>query len=204
MIKNFFNLNHPFWKMMNWLSSFMLMSLIWLLFTLPIITIGPSTVALLKVAQCLIIDGDVNVISDFVKYFRLNFKSSFLVGILTVLILTIFFADIWYYQQFNHSLSIILFFSSFFLAMIVLGFFLYYYPLISISTISKKNAVKFAFYLQFKHIGWTIFLVTMLLVSLFIIVIMAPYLLLFIIGAYGVLNMKIFMMLYDEEKFKEP
>ncbi|WP_160724424.1 YesL family protein [Bacillus sp. USDA818B3_A] len=63
-------------------SNFLLLNLIWFMMCLPIVTIFPATAALFGVVRQWVLKEDSSVFRSFFKYFKDNFKQSFLLGLL--------------------------------------------------------------------------------------------------------------------------
>ncbi len=76
------------------------LNLIYVLFCIPIITIGPATVAMTKIARCFIEEKPVFLFSDFWDAFKSNFKQGLVIGLLDGLVTyCIIVAYIFYFQQ---------------------------------------------------------------------------------------------------------
>ncbi|MBO1515249.1 YesL family protein [Metabacillus bambusae] len=75
-------MNGKFTRVLELLSNFFLLNLIWLLMCLPIVTIFPATAAMFGVVRQWILHDDTAVFTVFMKYFKENFKQSMVIGIL--------------------------------------------------------------------------------------------------------------------------
>ena len=69
-----FDLNNPFFSFLSKVADIIILSALWLVFCLPIITTGPATAALYYVALKLARKEDVQISSCFFKGFKENFK----------------------------------------------------------------------------------------------------------------------------------
>lgn len=204
MFQKFFNPENALWKWMGLLSDTMLMTLVWIVFSIPIITIGPATVSLFKVSNDVLSNSGTGVISDFIKYFFLRFKQTVIVGLFSLILIGIVLIDFWFYRQISSSISTFVFFLVIFVSVILFGFLVYFYPMLAVTQLNIMNALKLSFFIEIKHFSWTIFLIVMYLFGIFITTIFAPYLVFFMIGMLSILNMKVFKMLikeYDLTKF---
>lgn len=204
MFQKFFNPENALWKWMGLLSDTMLMTLVWIVFSIPIITIGPATVSLFKVSNDVLSNSGTGVISDFIKYFFLRFKQTVIVGLFSLILIGIVLIDFWFYRQISSSISTFVFFIVIFVSVILFGFLVYFYPMLAVTQLNIMNALKLSFFIEIKHFSWTIFLIVMYLFGIFITTIFAPYLVFFMIGMLSILNMKVFKMLikeYDLTKF---
>lgn len=114
------------------LTRLIQLNLLYLLFCLPIITIGPATAAMVKIARYYVEEKPVFLWSDFWEAFKSNFKQGFFVGILSaVLTFAVSQAFIFYYaKSFENGLywiplvmigflSLLLVFSSFYVYLVM-------------------------------------------------------------------------------------
>jgi len=69
-----FNMDGPFFKFGNAIADIMILSLIWILFSIPLFTIGASTTALFYVTTRRISDKEGYLFRDFYTSFKDNFK----------------------------------------------------------------------------------------------------------------------------------
>ncbi|PAD25171.1 hypothetical protein CHH55_11000 [Niallia circulans] len=74
----------PFWERMGKLYSIIVLNFFWILFSLPVITIGPSTVALHHCMFSLITGKEMNVFTEFYQAFKTNFVRNMKVGLIVV------------------------------------------------------------------------------------------------------------------------
>ena len=69
-----FDLNNPFFSFLSKVADIIILSFLWFVCCLPVITIGPATAALYYVALKLARKEDVQITSCFFKGFKENFK----------------------------------------------------------------------------------------------------------------------------------
>lgn len=75
-----------FWELFaNKFWTFITLNLIYVLFCLPIVTIGPATAALTAMMRNIYLERPQFIWHDFVAYFKKNFKQAFIVGILDLI-----------------------------------------------------------------------------------------------------------------------
>ena len=75
------------------MADLLILNLLWILCSLPILTIGPSTCALYTVTLKIARDEPVKTVKDFFSAFKSNFKPAFLLGIPALLLAVIIYAD---------------------------------------------------------------------------------------------------------------
>ncbi len=147
------------------------LNLLYLIFCIPIVTIGPATTAMMKILRNFSIEKPTFIFSDFLDAFKKNFKQSFIIGILDLFIfgsvgLGFYIypliakqsGDIWYIP-FAITLSIGITF-------LIMNFYIY---LMILSTdLSIKNIIKNSFFLSFMSLKINI---VILILSVFFIVV---------------------------------
>lgn len=82
-----------FWKLIE-------LNLIYLLFCIPIVTFGPATAALLKIARNYTQERPIFLFSEFWKTFKSCFKQSFIMGLIDILFVVALFVAIPVYNSF--------------------------------------------------------------------------------------------------------
>ena len=88
-----------FWKLIE-------LNLIYLLFCIPIVTFGPATAALLKVARNYTQERPIFLFSEFWKTFKTCFKQSFIMGLIDILFIVALFVAIPFYNSIAQQMSI--------------------------------------------------------------------------------------------------
>lgn len=153
-------------------GNVMALNFLWLICSLPIITIGPSTTALFSVALKLTNEEPVTVLKGFFTAFKENFKQSLVLGAFNIFAIITLYADINYIisvDGFIHKMYIVI-------TVLVVGVLLiidsYAYALIAKFNNTLKghiiNAFKLAFVNPALTIGMWFIYATPLLMFLFI------------------------------------
>lgn len=91
---NIFSMNNLLGRFMNWLANIVILNFLWLIFSLPIITIGASTTALYYTLMKWIRRDEGYIHTNFVKSFKANFKQSTLIWIIISLIGFVLWLDL--------------------------------------------------------------------------------------------------------------
>lgn len=174
----------------------MFLNLLWLLFSLPIVTMGASTAALYSVMIKLKNGTEGKLFRDFWNAFRANFRQATIMWLIIVFAAVVFTTDIVFFVNMGGFVGT-------FLAMIFLGLdvalllmTMYVFPLQAVFDNKIVTTVKSAFFLSFRHIGWTVVLLafhilTFILAWLYWIVIGW-----FIFGAAAYINTCIFNQIF--------
>lgn len=163
-----FNMNSGFFKFVSRFLDVLYLNLLWIIFSLPIITIGASTTAVYYVTQKMVDDEEGYVGKMFVKAFKENFKKGTFFWIITAAA-TYALYIIW--QVVTKSEEI--FFLWILLAILATAFvimvLLYTMPLTARYENTISNTMKNSFLISVQHFGRTIFIVVLVLLELAII-----------------------------------
>ena len=81
-----FNTNAPFWQFMNTLARFTALNLVYLVTLIPIITIGPARAALYSTMFAYDEHDDVNLVREYLKRFKREFKQGLAAGVLVAIL----------------------------------------------------------------------------------------------------------------------
>ncbi|MFR4986436.1 MAG: YesL family protein [Lachnospirales bacterium] len=195
-MNSFFDLDNPAWRFIGKIFDACFLSIIYLIFCIPIFTIGAANTALYYALLKLTKDEEGYVIRDFFKSFKQNFKQSTLVWIILFIVGIVLVIDVYYFKfiptikgAFMYYLFCILF-----LFYSILN--LYIFPLIAKFENTTKNMFKFSFIMPIKHFGWT----TLMVVLGLVIILSAsrvPPILAFVPGILGFFNSYIFNHIFD-------
>ncbi|OZG61763.1 hypothetical protein BLEM_1300 [Bifidobacterium lemurum] len=81
-----FNINAPFWQFMNTLVRFTALNLVFLLTTIPMVTIGPALAALYSTLFAYNDHDDIRLVREYLKRFKREFKHGLISGLLLFLL----------------------------------------------------------------------------------------------------------------------
>ena len=128
-----FNPENTFWNFMGKVTDVACMSILWLLTSLPIVTIGASTAAFYSFTLDAVQDGEGAVLRSYFTAFRKNFKNATVLWLLQ-LILTVFLAvnlfAAWNFYLAKGILGLGLFSLALFGMIVCIGTGLYLYPIL--------------------------------------------------------------------------
>lgn len=170
----------------------MFLNLLWVLFSLPIVTAGASTVALYTVLFKMKKGTEGKLFRDFWDAFRANFRQSTALWLIMVLAAAVFTTDIFFFVNMGG-------FAGTFCAMLFLGMDvallmmgLYVFPLQAVFDNKIGVTIKSALYLSFRHFGWTVVLFALCVLTFICIWIFWITVLWFIFGLAAFINTGIF------------
>ena len=150
-------------------GQFLLLGLLWLLFCIPVITIGAATCSVFYVAlKILNNDEDINVWKSFIKGIKENFLQGFLMFLLSIITLGAAAAYIWWVLE-RSSQGILLVCLAIGISFVVLVFNIFTYPIIGRykNTFANilRNAVALAFTFGKQTLRVTVFTIAELAIA---------------------------------------
>lgn len=170
----------------------MLLNLLWILFSLPIVTIGASTTALYTVLFKMQNGTEGNLCREFWDAFRINFRQATLMWLLIAFSAIVFTTDIFFFVDKGGSFGA-------FSAMLFLGLdvalllmTMYVFPLQAVFDNPIVTTLKSALYLTSRHMGWTVVLLALHILTFIVAWIGWIAVTWFLFGLAAFVNAKIF------------
>ena len=164
-----FNPDNPVFVFMGKIADLIMLNIVFILFCLPIFTIGASWTALMYVTVKMVKKEESYVIKDFWHSFKDNFKQATLIWLLVLLVTAIFTGDFLIYRAMPDMIPKALIVVLGIMAFILFCAALYVFPLLSHYENTIKNTIKNAFIVSLINVPYTI---------LFMILFSVPYILL--------------------------
>lgn len=144
------------------------LNFMWIIFCIPIVTIGGSTIAAFSVLLRMSEDQEGNVIKDFWKAFRENWKQGILIGLLPPICFEAVFLDFQLYNAVEKGgLGILI--VGCFSAYIFIFCLIYVFPLLARYDNTVINSIKNSFRIGMKFFGRTFLLLVIIAVEVLII-----------------------------------
>lgn len=200
----FFNLDNPLFQGINKFVDAMFLSLLWLLFSIPLITIGASTSALYYTANKVIRHNRSYVFREFWGSFKSCFKQStaaWLIFALTTMILQMDIRLMRYIIGEGATQTIgIAFFYAVQVIMIMIAQYVFTY--IARFSLPLKEIVRNSLILAFRHLPWTILLVLLEVVSV-LLVMLIPLLVFLVPCVWGTTASLILERIYKKYMSEE-
>lgn len=164
----FFSVESPLYKFMQTLWDILKLNFMWMIFCIPIVTIGGSTIAAFSVLLRMSEDQEGNVIKDFWKAFKENWKQGILIGLLPPICFEAVFLDFQLYNAVeNGGLGILI--VGCFSAYIFIFCLIYVFPLLARYDNTVINSIKNSFRIGMKFFGRTFLLLVIIAVEVLII-----------------------------------
>lgn len=143
-----FRIDSPFMRALNRIADIMIVNLLFVICSIPVLTIGAAAVAAYKVTQDMVFKTENSIVRSFFRAFRLNLKYSSVVWIV-LLLLTLLLSFEMYFLLLVSQLKNVTLFSICILIIAIFLFGLYDYmlPLIARYENTLAQHVKNSFYL---------------------------------------------------------
>ena len=186
----------PVYKAGMALADIFLLSFLWIIFSIPLVTIGASTTAAYYVCTKKASGSDAYVFTGFLK----SFKENFLVSILTTLILGLVGYIVWinFYALRQVDLGMLQFPVRIALSLVLIQLIfvsMYVFPIISRFDTTVRGALKSALQLANSHLFLTISNLV-LFVAVCILTIWVPFLFIFIPGMFVYFSSTLFVKIF--------
>lgn len=192
-MSGFFSSDNKFFTLMSKIFDLMMLSLLWLVLCIPIITIGPASTAVYYAMVKVIRRERSYLFKEFFRSFKLNFKQGAILTLIYGVMAAVIYVDLMYMMDLAKGGSKVgSMMLGAFIVLVVFAIFtvVYAFPVLSRFTLSLKDLFKMSFYMSFKHIGWTLLFTVMFAgtaVMLFFSFFYMPPLIIFLPGLYTLL-----------------
>ncbi len=169
-MSNFFNIDNGFFTALSKFCDVLFLSLIWVVFCIPIITIGPANTALYYATVKVIRRERGYLFREFFKSFKLNFKRGAIIGVLLTIAFVILVVDLLAAGSTiknSSTISSILFGVYVAMAFFVLSISVYIFPVLSRFDMTIKQLIKAAAFMSIRHLPFTLIMVVVTAASIF-------------------------------------
>ena len=154
-MEDFFDPNGKMMELLWKPIHIMFLNLLWVLFSLPIVTIGASTTALYSVFIKMRNGKEGTIFRDFWDAFRNNFRQSTIIWLIVAFAAVVFTTDIVFFVNMGGLAGTI--FAMIFLGLdvVLLCMSLYVFPMQAVFDNSIVTTLKSALFLSSRYLGWT-------------------------------------------------
>ncbi len=156
---NFNWIDNPIMRGMGRLADFIILNLLWVVCSIPIITIGASTTALYTVMLKLVKNEEGYIAKGFLKGFKENFKQSTIMWIIFLLISIVFVVDFVSIKLMSDKIGGILQILFLFMGALLTAWMVYAFALQARFVNTVKNTLKNAMILVFAKLPFTVLIV---------------------------------------------
>lgn len=196
---NLFSYKSLLSKFLYLVADIMILHLLWLICSIPIITIGASSTALYYACMKRIRTDEGYITTNFFKSFKQNFRQSTIIWFIIICVFGLLFIDISISLQIDGFLGKILLFTSGFLIIPTTIISIYIFPVQAKFDNSIFNNFKNAIFMSISALPFTIVLIAIFLTFLILTLSFVPFIGLMIIcgaGLYGYLVSSVFVQIF--------
>lgn len=200
-----FDPENKFFTAVNILGDHLLLGVVWLVFSLPVVTLGAASTAVCWVSRRVLEQSGVRLLRDFWAVFCREFKRSTLLWLTYLAVGLVLATDAWFYLSAQTSQWASVLLGVFIMiGLVYFACLLWVFPYISRVSCKYGQAIKMSFLFGAAHLGTT---VLMLLVpaGLFLLSVYFTWLVIFLPGVIllgeGILTARVFR---KYEKKREP
>lgn len=160
----FFSVESPLYKFLSKFLDVVKLNFLWILFSIPVITVGASTVAAMSVALKMTDDEEGYIGKSFIKAFKENWKQGTLLWIITVIAVYAIYMDFQLFEAVDNNPIAFLIIGMVSIALAIAAL-LYSYPLLARYENTLINTIQNSINITRKYFGRTLFLVILLAVE---------------------------------------
>lgn len=154
-----FNYDNPVWRFIGKFWDVLIVNLLWMICSIPIVTIGASTTAMYYVTLRLVRDEDGYTIKSFFKSFKENFKQATIIWLIFLAVIMVLGFDLYFVVMTMTTASkfrtamVVIFVA---MAFIWLAMFTYVFPLQARFYNPVKKTIFNSFFMSIRHLFYTI------------------------------------------------
>lgn len=211
-MRDFFSLEGSFNKYGGLVADTLILSLMWMLFSIPVITAGAATSAMFYVSTRRIADREGYITADFWAAFKANFVRSTLLWLIIMVAMGVLSFNMWLIVTNSMNMEglgvfgFIILPAQLIFMVEILFMSIYMFPVTARFEMGFKQTIKSSFFMANRHLLTSI-LCTALLIGLIVIGLMTGFLLVAVPGIYAMLSSYLIMKVlkkYRPEMDKDP
>ena len=160
----FFSVDSPVYKFLSKFLDVVKLNFFWILFSIPVITVGASTVAAMSVGLKMVDDEEGYIGKNFLKAFKENWKQGTILWVITVVAVYAIYLDFQLFEAVDNNPIIFLIIGMASIALAVVAL-IYSYPLAARYENTLINTIQNSINISRKYLGKTLLLVIVLAVE---------------------------------------
>lgn len=155
MLSNLFHYDNPVWRFIGKFFDVMVLNLLWVICSIPIVTVGASTTAVYYVTMKLVRDENDSVVKAFFRSFKENFKQATVIWLILLLSGALIGFDIYFFlhiQTAQSAVRTVMMALLFAFAILWVLIFLYAFPLQAKFYNPIRRTLFNGFFMSVRHI----------------------------------------------------
>lgn len=171
MLDKMFNYENPVWQFMNRVADLLILNIIFMIFCIPIVTIGASYTALTYVTVKIVRKEDTYIWKEFLKSFKTNFKQSTIMWLIMLAFILMLSLDLFMWYLDPTALPKVLKITTIIVILIIVTLTIYAFPILSHFDNTIRNTFVNAFLVSLVNIPYTIYFLIVLIAPIIIVVV---------------------------------
>lgn len=197
-MKSLFNVENPVWVFMGKLVDMLILSGLWVICSLPVVTAGASTAALYYVTLKLADNEEGYTVRSFFRAFRENLIPGIPFGMGAIAVGIFLGCDIYMYSQMDGQMGVVLLWSVIILTVLFAMTAVWLFPLTARCRTDWKHLLVMAFVMSVRNFGWTLLMIVSAVCLFAIGLFVTAPLLVIAIGGTAYIHSKILNMLWKQ------
>jgi uncharacterized membrane protein YesL len=153
-----FAYDSPVWKFMGRLIDFFVLTVLWVVTSIPVITMGTATTTVYYITLKMIKNQEEYIVPMYFKTFAKLFSETVKVWLLALVVGAVLGCDIYFCITLNTPVASMVFAALGVVAIVYLITLLYLFPVMARLDNSLMGYIKAAFYLAIRNLGWSLLL----------------------------------------------
>ena len=165
-----FNMDNRFFRFMGKLADLMILNLVFIACCIPIVTIGPAITALYYMTLKMVRNEESYIVKGFFHSFKQNLKQGIVINLILLAAGILIYVDMTVVtQNFTGILGKVMYVIIWMAIVVYAMVFVYIYPLLSRFFNTIKNTFTNAVLIAIRHLPYTLLLVVLTLIPVFIV-----------------------------------
>jgi len=173
-----FNYDSPVMQFLTRLADFMLLNILWIVCSLPIVTLGVSTSAYYYCMLKIVRDTDAGIVRMFFHSFKDNLKQGTILTVILIVVATFLGVDFWACSRLDGQVFTVIRLLLCAICGVLVVTAVYIFPVLAQFDNTIKNTVKNAFFMGVSNIVTTIVLIVITAIPIVFALLMPYYFLL--------------------------
>ena len=165
-----FSLDSAFGRFMDKVWKWAVLNFLCLVCCIPIVTAGPAITALFSVLMKMVRGEDVAIIKGYFQAFKQNFKQAFVIHMMMLIVAAVILLNLYYGRQLQSEYEFYKYwrYLMYVIAFVYLMVLTYVYPLVATFENTVWGTLQNALLLPVTHIGWTLLMMAITVVPLYL------------------------------------
>lgn len=194
-----FAYDSPVWRFMGRIEDFFVLTILWVITSLPVCTIGVSTTTVYYIALKMAEDKEEYLIPMYFKTFKKVFRDAFWNGFLMMFIGVVLMGDLYICHTYRSPVTTMLFAAFVVITLLYLMIVTFYFPVMARTNNTMLGFLKASFYLAVRYVSWSVLLLVIPLCVFAIGIFVFWPLLLFSVGLTAYLQSLIFRPIFQRQ-----